>query len=633
MKNIFLIFLTVCISLSLQAQYKVKESSQKRMPEWVTSVTKDYLNVSATGATIEEAKASALASVKQQIIESIASRVIAETDLSRTDVEVNGEYNYAQSVKTNIYSMTAKMPFLGELSLSKVSNYYWEQRFYKESRSYEYFYAVQYPFSDFDMKKLVMDFNLHNKQLDEKLSKFESNLKNQTNINSIEDIDVNISNLKAFSEEFTTLDPRYIQINNMIAQYRKLYDYISMYYYQNQKGVIAVSLSLSGKDISTQQKPILKSNCATKLSSFYEGNVLVINYDDFSCYPEDENYIDVRYKTGNKYITERIPLNNIINISISGIVTDADSGEPISYAEISILPSKKVIMTNKSGMYQFNDLPGGTYTMQVMKKGYSSIKEDAAVTFNKTLRKDFKMSKKEVIEADRGIIATNNIQNEPIASKKEPANTIRNGLYAYYRFNGSFDNAISSQIKGQGVNESSFVNDSKDGTKSLKLSAANDSYVIFPKGMIKMPIENYSITFWAKGLSNGHIFTNSVGTNTEGENIPRLEIIDGKLKLIHRYDDDINSFSHNPISYDWHFIGIVVSKEDSHYTQALYIDGEPIDVISFNNCFSIRATKFILGGPGMLGGNSLDMYIDNLRFYNARALTEDEIQTIYRVEQ
>ena len=50
-----------------KAQYKVEESSAKKMPEWVMSTEKDYLIVTATGGDIEEAKAAVIESVKRQI--------------------------------------------------------------------------------------------------------------------------------------------------------------------------------------------------------------------------------------------------------------------------------------------------------------------------------------------------------------------------------------------------------------------------------------------------------------------------------------------------------------------------------------------------------------------------------------
>lgn len=304
MKKILCGALLVLLALTASAQkYKIVDRSARKVPSWVNSVTQDYLNVSATGSTIEDAKAAVLSSVKQQIAESIASRIVADSKLSQTDIESGDNYQHQQQLEQSIRSQTAKLPFIGELSLSKASNSYWEERYYKSQQKTEYFYAIQYPFSDFEMKKLVMEFQIYDSKLDEKLSEHENDI---YEINSIEDIDKKLTDLRAFQSEFLKEDPRYSKVEALMNNYRKAYDKISLTFEQKVKGTIICTLSLSGNQISSSQKPMLKSNCATKLSSHYEGNILIINYDDFPCYAEDENYIEIRYRTGNKFLVEKV---------------------------------------------------------------------------------------------------------------------------------------------------------------------------------------------------------------------------------------------------------------------------------------------------------------------------------------
>lgn len=306
MRKIILGIFIILFSLSACAQqYKVAEKSSKRIPEWVHSVTKDYLNVSATGKTIEEAKAAVLASVKQQISESIASRVVSESNLLRTELETDKGAAYVQKMVQNIKSQSAKLPFMGEISLAKASSFYWERRYFKSEKRNEYFYAVQYPFSEFEMKKLVMDFQIHDKQLNDRLSEYEEET---DDITSIEDIDKILVDLRAFQSEFIKEDPRFVKIESIMNNYRKMYDAISLSCTKEKEGIIICTLHLSDRQISTSQKPLLKSNCATKLTYSYEGNALLIRYDDFACYPEDENYIEIRFRTGNKYLTKKVYL-------------------------------------------------------------------------------------------------------------------------------------------------------------------------------------------------------------------------------------------------------------------------------------------------------------------------------------
>jgi hypothetical protein len=304
MKNILLALISLSLVFSLNAaDYKVMDRSSKRAPKWINSMEKEYLIVTTTAATLEDAKAALLTSIKQQIAESVASRVISETNLNRVDIDVNGKNNYQQQLKTNINSKSAKLPFMNEISMSKVEDFYWEKRAYKKSNKIEIFYAVKYPFSDFQLKELVMEYQLHEKKLDEKL---ETMSINENNFNSIEDIDKALSEISSFAKEFDTSDPRQEKLMSMSNQYRKLYDYITLEYNQPQKGVITATLKLKEKIISTHQKPMLRSNCATKLNSTYEGNLLYIKYDDYACYDVDENYIEIRFKTGNKYLVQKV---------------------------------------------------------------------------------------------------------------------------------------------------------------------------------------------------------------------------------------------------------------------------------------------------------------------------------------
>lgn len=299
------------------------------MPKWVNSVEKEYLIVTNTASSIEEAKTAVLESIKQQVAESVASRIVAETQLNRTDIDVNGKYAYEQELKTSINSQTAKLPFMSEISLSKANQFYWEERYYKKTGTTEFFYAVKYPFTEFEMKKLVMDFQLHEKELNNRLMEYENNI---LNINSIEDIDKAIVDLNAFLNEFLKADPRFSKVESIINNYRKQYDYIVIDAYQAKKGEIVATLLLGNRPLSTQQKPTLKSNCASQLKQSIQGNVISIKYDDSGCYDEDENYIDIRFRTGNKFLTQKVYIKSVMNISVTGVVTDAATKEPIPYA-------------------------------------------------------------------------------------------------------------------------------------------------------------------------------------------------------------------------------------------------------------------------------------------------------------
>lgn len=637
----FLTLITLSIlSLSLFGQYRVEESSQKRVPEWINSVQKDYLNISATGGSIEEAKEAVLSKIKQQITQSIATRVVSESNLSSSFTQNNDSYSKQQNVETTIMSKTAKLPFIGEISLAKADDYYWEKRYYKKEKRYEYFYAVRYPFSEFEMKSLVMEYQLHDKELDNRLEEFETGI---GNITSIEEIGSAIARLGAFSAEFIKEDPRYTRVEGLINRYRNLYNNITIDSYQEKKGVIIVNLSLGTKEIYTAQKPILKSNCATQLSASFEGNTIIVRYNSENCYDDDENYIDIKFRAGNKYVSERVYIQSKVNVSLTGIISDLESGEPVPYAKITLIPSGKTATSARNGLYVFNDLESGSYAVQVMKKNYTTEEISTAVVAGKTTRADIAIERspyyenegsrredpEETHEEIPATSTTTSIVTTAAPAEKDPVNCVRNGLSAYFRFNGSTRSEVSS-IQGNPINSPQYISDSKDGTQAIAFSSLDESQIIFPKTMISVPLKSYSVTFWIKGISDGHLFSCTDGGNWYRSNIPMLKIENGKF-LLSESSDAV--FSHQSLDYNWHFIGLVVDGNDRNVTVSLFIDGVMIDSAALTGSRGAEIVKFLLCGKSNTNLNAIDTQIDNLRVYGSRALSEAEIAKIYMAEQ
>lgn len=58
--------------------------------------------------------------------------------------------------------------------------------------------------------------------------------------------------------------------------------------------------------------------------------------------------------------------------TIYGIVNDADNGEPIQGASVSLNPTGKTANTGSDGRYEFLDMEPGQYTIQISKPGYKT---------------------------------------------------------------------------------------------------------------------------------------------------------------------------------------------------------------------------------------------------------------------
>ena len=225
--------------------------------------------------------------------------------------------------------------------------------------------------------------------------------------------------------------------------------------------------------------------------------------------------------------------------------------------------------------------------------------------------------------------------------------TVRNGLYALFTFEDDFKDLSDTELTAVGVG-TSFV-ESFNESKALKIPAKDDVMLSIPEGLVDQP--KMSISFWAKDLTDGHIFH---AINDDGNRTSFLLSVDnGKLKFVctqynigYQYAN-INAFAHNSLS-GWHMITLVSDFNNGNIITKLYIDGNYTDLITegdnpfgeseggsgqknYRNCH-----KFIMGGnlnSSNIKLNASTLFIDNLRIYKYRLLSEDEVKTIYNKEK
>lgn len=71
--------------------------------------------------------------------------------------------------------------------------------------------------------------------------------------------------------------------------------------------------------------------------------------------------------------------------TIKGIVTDYDTGMPISGASIMIVPGNQTIMSGAEGEFEFIDLDSGQYTLSIQKNGYQANRKIVNVLTGETV--------------------------------------------------------------------------------------------------------------------------------------------------------------------------------------------------------------------------------------------------------
>ena len=224
-----------------------------------------------------------------------------------------------------------------------------------------------------------------------------------------------------------------------------------------------------------------------------------------------------------------------------------------------------------------------------------------------------------------------------IEAPKNPTN----GLYAYYTFENDTKNTVAGAVNASGINVS-YV-DGKQGTKALKFTT-KDALLNVPEPLIDG--RDFTISFWVKDLNDGHIFDVVSSGSYKNSNV--LAVTNGRLRYIQsgfylwrawNDEEDAPLFTHSSLSSDWHHI--VITSTYSGYSTTdvcLYLNGEYVDKVSTDGDDRGTGIKFVFGGPLTRSGysfslNWIAMTIDNLRIYNSRVLTAEEVKQIYEYEK
>lgn len=305
MRKIFVIALALILPMCACAQkkgFKLAEKSGDK-PEWVNKGSvKNYIIVQSEKPTLQEAKADVMEKVRAEIAASVATNV-QRTVNTYSSKDIEGDVtttNKRMSIESK--SKIAKMPAIQGVSITKADTYH---EFFKNKKTGETYYNLyaKYPFSEFDLMDLVAAYEKHEKEIDDQIKNYEEGL---NNIENVEHIDSSITALGALSKELGEEDSRIEKINGIVNRYIKIYDNISVEIVENTPGKAVVKLVYDGKTVTTSQKPRVSSNCADQFDTKNKGDKIVVNYKSEYCYAQDDNYIEIRFKFGSKYVKKQV---------------------------------------------------------------------------------------------------------------------------------------------------------------------------------------------------------------------------------------------------------------------------------------------------------------------------------------
>lgn len=307
MRRLLIIALAIILPSCAVAQrkgFKMAESNPAEKPAWVTANERmDYIYVKGQeGATLADAKGLAMKGVVDEISQSVAVKVEGEI-IDNSVMTINGNNSdFQEQYINNTKTKLAKMPALQGIAIQKADVYY--ERYYNKKSGEEYYVVyLRYPFSEFERRDLIDAYNAQEKAINDKIEQLKDEVET---VSSIEDINKNIASLSGLTKELGDDDSRIHKINTIIGLYNEVCKSIIVEVVENRPAHMAVRLVYKDRQITTSQKPVVKSDCAMDFDVKYVNGICNVNFDSSYCYPQDEPVVKITFKAGNSKFSKDI---------------------------------------------------------------------------------------------------------------------------------------------------------------------------------------------------------------------------------------------------------------------------------------------------------------------------------------
>ncbi len=323
-------FVIVIIPLMLLACKlpRVIEKSEKKRPDWVYGISKDYVIVEGVGASWDLAQDDALKKLKERIVSSVAVNISSETNMQVTESVINNMSQYSENTEVITNISTDFFNSLKGISLNKSQAFYWEKQIYPEKQEL-YHYHIKYPFSQRELDELISEWEKTDKGFTAELDALEEKINATVSVSELLLLLEKTKSLKAiFSGTRKTrcslLESEIIQlINNLKFEVQK-----------HERGQITIKLLSSDRYFKMSQDIIFEASCAQIQDSklIDNGFGLEINYDADFCYSTENPEFRVKQIYDNANITGKweIPAGaNQVRLTVN---------EPIRYKSSPMNP-------------------------------------------------------------------------------------------------------------------------------------------------------------------------------------------------------------------------------------------------------------------------------------------------------
>lgn len=309
--NILVTALLTLSTLSAWAQKeKVVEQSDKRRPEWIGCSTSSTIAITETGKTLAEVQEKALASIRQNIINSVAVNITSTEEMTSRQVSKDNLYSVMHDYTSTLMTEAAKLPFMSNISLSNAKDIYWEKIYSKADKTYRYEYSVCYPFDEIERRNLVREFlAIDNK----KVAELEALRREAETLTDLDRIPRALNALEELHAYFFD-EVRRNETQEVMKNFRGLYKQVSIEVEEEQAGECIYSLRISGRRVVTSIPARLKSDSALDMAvKAIDNERYMLSYDASYASPRDINSIEISYPMGavkvSRTITFEAPKN------------------------------------------------------------------------------------------------------------------------------------------------------------------------------------------------------------------------------------------------------------------------------------------------------------------------------------
>lgn len=223
-------------------------------------------------------------------------------------------------------------------------------------------------------------------------------------------------------------------------------------------------------------------------------------------------------------------------------------------------------------------------------------------------------------------------KDKPNYTAEVPSYVVPQSLYTYYTFDNNPNDITENKINGFLYGSLAYTTGVFGKGQALQMDATESSKMVVTRSL--NGTRKWTLCFWTKNMSNGHILSmydnKSNAMISLSQDNYELRFVTGTAN--HAYTSRFNScptfITPNLNDNQWHHIAITCDYIGGK--AKLYVDGVSIDVIS-NITSTEVGNKFILGGAWEdMDLDAASFTIDNLRIYDTRLLSDEEIQALYQ---